>query len=64
MKKVVTWKDEGDCGPCKIYDDPAEVHKARVFGAPLPDSIQDKGWQTRADAKKLAKKIGADFQEF
>jgi hypothetical protein len=62
--KVVTWKDEGDCGPCTIYDNAEEVGRLLPYGEPYPDTIHKMGWMTKGEARKLAKKMKAEFREF
>jgi hypothetical protein len=64
MTRILTWKDEGDAGPTRLYaclELLEHANRGVPYGTPLPG--QDLGWQTLKQAKKLAKQYDAVFQE-
>lgn len=64
MRKVVTWKSETDnYGPATIYHDYDNTPTSWPWGT-VPAGVEKlDDWVTRGYAAKLAKKIGAEFQE-
>ena len=63
MRQLLTWKNEGEAGPIRVYGADKRQENGLPTMRPYDPNRLPEPWLTRAEALKLAASLNADFME-